>query len=405
MNLRLNEHLLAACLLLLFPLSLLAREGRIQVRSSSATQLEVSPGQIATFTFVLSNLSPLDEDVFEEVLLPLGWQKVAPPSGPFPIAGHGQQVRILAIHIGAGSRTGRHPIQYTVRSKRDPGITDLVSVSVVVRQTTSLEIHIEQQPSMLVAGDAGEVKVRVVNQGNCTNEIVLSERTTPTAPSHVIPATFSLTPGSSQLAEIKLESDDSIKRKTLQVIELFAAPSGETNHVAAESVAFELIPKVTEGEDPYLRLPGRVRLMASADSQTGASGQAEVSGEGALDNAGRRRIGFLFRGSDMQDRNIFGLREEYRINYSDDLTALQLGDGNYSLSPLTQQYGYGRGVQASVHRDDNAATVLYAARPWEHSGFNEFGTALEHRFTPALSLRANVLQTGGEHGFITNSFS
>jgi len=93
----------------------------------------------------------------------------------------------------------------------------------------------------------------------------------------------------------------------------------------------------------------------------------EFKGKGTLEEGGRKRVEFLFRGPDTQDKGLYGERDEYYMNYFDPNLDLRLGDQSYGLSRLTSYSRYGRGAEAKYHPED------------KFFGFGSY--YLENRFT------------------------
>src|ERR1039457_5316459 len=119
--------------------------------------------------------------------------------------------------------------------------------------------------------------------------------------------------------------------------------------------------------------------------------QAELAGGGSIDEEGKKRIDFLFRGPDLQKKNIFGLRDEYRLNYFGETLNILAGDQGYSLSPLTEQSRYGRGGGINFHRPTFGAGAFYLKTREESPKANEVGGYLLYQPTGWFGLRANVL--------------
>src|ERR1039457_3218571 len=119
--------------------------------------------------------------------------------------------------------------------------------------------------------------------------------------------------------------------------------------------------------------------------------QAELAGGGSIDEEGKKRIDFLFRGPDLQKKNIFGLRDEYRLNYFGETLNILAGDQGYSLSPLTEQSRYGRGGGINFHRPTFGAGAFYLETREESPKENEVGGYLLYQPTGWFGLRANVL--------------
>ena len=103
---------------------------------------------------------------------------------------------------------------------------------------------------------------------------------------------------------------------------------------------------------------------------------------------------------------MLGTPDEFWVNYVDKAFNAYLGDRNYSLSPLTERSGYGRGGELDVHRGSTSFGAFYMDSLLQPSDFNEIGAHAQQQFTPWLSFKANVLhRDGSDRMAITNGVS
>lgn len=234
---------------------------------------------------------------------------------------------------------------YSVSGHRDPGISDRDTFAVVVLPVTKLEMSVESKPDMLIAGESYQAVARLFNKGNTSQKITLQLKATPDYPAGIEPSEMVLEAGESREIRIQVKTDEKLNQKAAHFCLLRAETSdAQNNPVFTDlNISVEIIPRVTGEIDPYHRLPASLALVGvSADGRSG--GQIDFFGAGNLDEAGNHTIEFRFRGPDIQNKSIFGLRDEYRLAYSQPRFALRLGDWGYSLSPLTELYEYGRGI-------------------------------------------------------------
>ncbi|MGB2804411.1 MAG: hypothetical protein WBD64_05900 [Candidatus Zixiibacteriota bacterium] len=364
----------------------------VEVRSTSPELLEIEPGKIVSASFLVSNRTRDEEEFYEKLTLPVGWQEIVSDDLPFKLKSGEQRVRIFAFLVPLTSPAGRYSIGYSVRSQRDYFITDEDTLSVVVVPVVKLEIVVEDRPEAVIAGEAYVVKLRLLNRGNSKTDVKLRIESSPDYGLEMEPSEAALEAGEQQTIRIEVKTDEEIKQKLIQILRIQAEAEEPRDTVVsvAQTVAVEIIPKVTGNLDPYHRLPIQVALIAAGQEEKGGF-QVELSGRGSLDEEGKRSIDFLFRGPDIQNKGTRGKRDEYRVSYSRENLVLHLGDRSYSLSPLTERFRYGRGLEAKVSRGKFGYGAFYMEGRWQKPKERELGTYLAYQFNERFHVRGNFL--------------
>lgn len=341
---------------------------------------------------LVSNNTEREEVFFEELKLPPGWQVITTQGIPFKLKAKEQEVRIIAFSVPITYPAGSYQVTYSVRSQRDYGITDSDAFSVVVLPVLKLQMIVEDKPEAVIAGEIYEARVQLINRGNSKIRIKIEPKAVPDFPIKVEPSEITLEVGKAQMLRIEVKTDEKLKEKITHILKIKAQGEEVKNGTisAEQSFSVVIIPRVTGEFDPYHRLNAQVRL--TGVSENGKSGfQAEFTGSGSLDEEGKRRVVFLFRGPDIQDKSRFGERDEYRFSYYDNLLDFHLGDRSYSLSPLTVQYKYGRGSEVNIHPGKLGVGAFYLKTRWEEPEERELGTYVKYKFNNTFSIKGNFL--------------
>lgn len=390
---KLRPKAFAVLLCLCFPaLPMHAESSGGEARLVSARVVEVTPGKIVTASILIANRSDADAVYEETFALPSNWQRVSPPAGPISLSPGAQQLRLIAFAVPAASAAGSFDLGYALASSRHLSPAATATVTVVVLPVAKLELIREDQTDTVIAGEMYEARLRIVNRGNSRLQISIDAVSAPVTPVRLDPATFWLEAASSQAVRAFIKTDVELQKPITQVINFKVTAAGPDGAAvtAAQSVAVNLIPRISGDRDPYVRLPAQVRLTAVAeDGRLGA--QAEFSGSGYLDENRTQQLEFLFRGPSLDDKSIYGLRNEYRVNYSGPKLDVQLGDQNYPLSPLTQRFSYGRGAAVVFHPGPTSAGAFFMETLARTRNFQTAGSYVRGEFTPEMSLQANAL--------------
>jgi uncharacterized protein (DUF2141 family) len=397
-----NDLLWLLLVWLLLPAVAEAARVGLEVRLTSAKLQQTEPGKVVTASFLVSNTSDRDEEYVESVLLPAGWQKIAPIDVPFTVPAGKQRVRVLALVVPATAASGRFEIGYKVASRRDYDLIDTAGFEVRVLPVCKLELVVDDKPPVVIAGEQYEIGLRLINRGNTPTAIRLETKSSPEFPVTGDTGDLVLDPAGSRKLRLRVQTDAALKHKLLHVL-VVKALATEGDAVAKQSVGVDVIPVVTGDRDPYVRLPSQLRFIAVKDSGQAEGFQGEFSGAGALDEAGKHRVDFLFRGPDIQTNSVFGLHEEYRLSYFQDKFDAHLGDRNYFLSPLLERNAYGRGAELNVHPGPFGAGAFYLQSRFQQPDFQELGTYVKKDLTDWLGVKANFLRRWGSgHPTLTN---
>jgi uncharacterized protein (DUF2141 family) len=365
----------------------------IQITAAKDFIGEVTPGKTITGSFLLTNTSGRTETLMDELRVPQGWKTLIPQAAaPFTLNAWEQRARIIAFSISPNAPAGSYRVTYAAHGTRDSGISGSRSLVVAVKPVHKIEIDVAEKPDFVVAGNPFTVRFRVMNRGNSASRIKMDMHGNMGYPVDPKQTTLNLDVGQSELVSVTVTTDNLLKRKETYVLTISAVTENVQGVAAAitkDTVLF-ILPGTPELVDLYHRVPAKLSMIGSAQDGEYA-GQVELAGGGDIDEEGKKRVDFLFRGPDLQDKNIFGLRDEYRLNYYTDTFDILAGDQGYSLSPLTEQSRYGRGGEVDFHRPMTGAGVFYLETQDQSPQVNEGGGHLFYNPADLLGLKANFL--------------
>jgi len=354
---------------------------------------DVLPGKVVTGSFLVTNTGSRAGTFVDEMRIPPGWKLLIPQAAvPYTLNAGEQRARIIAFSVPTDAPAGSYRLSYAAHGSQDPGVSGSRSFSIAVLPVNRIEIVVAEKPDYAVAGKSFNVRFRIVNRGNSSARIRMDFRGNleyPVAPKQTV---LALAAGQSAVVSVTVTTDDKLKRKETYVLKIKAATENaqdEAATVTQDAVLF-ILPGKPEQVDLYQRVMAGLSMIGSLeDGQYGW--QAELAGGGNIDEEGKKRIDFLFRGPDLQKKNVFGLRDEYRLNYFGETLNILAGDQGYSLSPLTEQSRYGRGGGINFQRPTFGAGAFYLATREESPKANEAGGYLLYQPTGRFRLKANVL--------------
>ncbi|MDO9265252.1 MAG: NEW3 domain-containing protein [Desulfosalsimonadaceae bacterium] len=365
----------------------------VEIRAPRDFIREATPGKTITGSFLVTNTTGRTETFVDDVRIPQGWKKLIPQAAdPFTLNAGKQRARIIAFSIPPTAPAGSYRITYTAHGSQNIGISGSRSLIVTVTPVHKIEIVVTEKPDFVIAGKPFTVRFRVLNRGNSASRIKMDIRGNMEYPVAPKQTTLTLAVGQSELVTITVTTDDLLKKKETYVLTISALTvnaQGVEVGITKDVVLF-ILPGAPGPVDLYHRVPAALTMIGSAQDGEYAE-QIEFAGGGDIDEEEKKRVDFLFRNPDLQDKNIFGLRDEYRLNYYTDTFDILAGDQGYSLSPLTEQSKYGRGGEVNYRLSTIKASSFYLETPGQSPQLTEGGGYLFYQPIARIGLKANFL--------------
>jgi hypothetical protein len=388
-------------LLLLFSSSFAEIKGKgVEVRANFQKLEETEPGRIVSTSFLVSNHTEGEEEFLEELILPVGWHSIVSRDFPLKLKPREQQICVVAFLVPLASPAGRYQISYSLRSQRDYSIADKDTISVLVLPVGKLELLAEDKPERVLAGQGYQVGLRLTNRGNYQVKVRLQIKSNPEYPMKMESSELALEPGNSQVITLHIKTDEKIKQRIRQILEIKAESEEPKKDAVSvnQMISVEIIPRVTEKTDLYHKLPSQIALVYAGGEKKGGF-QVEFSGSGFLDKERKHKIDFLFRGPDIQHKSRWGKRDELRLSWTSRHWSLHWGDRSYLLSPLTERQSYGRGVEADIRPGKLGLGAFFLENRWGKPKTSKLGAYLSYDFNAEFNLKGNFLIKGMKHPF------
>lgn len=367
----------------------------VQVRLMSPPLVQVKPGEIVSATFVVENMTGKEETFEESLALPEGWHAIT-PSDVFTLQTGQEAVRMLAFQVPNTAEAKDYEIIYSVRSKRDYAIRDEATVRLSVFAVSDIKFFLESAPETVMSGESYEITARLANGGNATLAVVVSARSTSKYPiTSLSEEELTLSPGESAPVAFLVQTPLKLAKSARHIVILEASSKEDPSVRTSLSVATEVLSQKAE-IDLYHRIPATLTLRAMGERNGDDSDgfDVEFKGKGTLEEGGRKRVEFLFRGPDTQDKGLYGERDEYYMNYFDPNLDLRLGDQSYGLSRLTSYSRYGRGVEAKYHPEERSFGFgsYYLENRFTLPDWEEKGVYVGGALSPSAKLKLNYLR-------------
>lgn len=356
--------------------------------------IKTEPQKVVTLVFRVTNTTEQTHEFIGKVDLPDESWLIA-REFPFELGPAESDIRLVSFVVSLKVLAGPYQITYTVRDQEMPSISDECRVDIVVLSLARLEVRLMEAPQYVIAGKSYQSCFTIINQSNAASAVILEIESERDYPAAADISQFHLEPGQSQNIILTVETNPDISQRVKHRLKLTAVALDLKDGVATATSQVEIIPRITGIEDPFHRLPGKATLRTILEGNEGnAFGlQMEISGSGTLDEEGTKEFTFFSKGPALRQKLFSELRDEQRLSYKTKRGEIYLGDRSYSLSPLTERYRYGRGVEGRLNLGAfNLRAYSQESRPWIRPGLEEKAAQVSYQLGQNYEVALNYLE-------------
>lgn len=316
---------------------------------------------------------------------------------PFELNPNETDTKLVSFFIPQTAIAGKYEITYIIKDKKYPEIRDISTAYVIVLPVSKLEVKLLESPDYVIAGEEYNASFIITNLGNTEYTISAELASSENLPFALDAEKFMLGPGRSKKITAKVKTDAKITKKLKNNLRLTvqAVNDSKVEAKAQSSGIVDILPRVSGIKEDYHKIPAEVILRyVSQNNRDSKSGfQTEFRGEGTLDEQGKKHIKFDFRGPDIQNKSVLGERDEYSVSYWTDEYELHLGDRSFSLSSLTENYLYGRGIEGRLNIDkEHSAGIYHMNTRWLEPATEETAAYVDYQPDDRHKLGLNYLR-------------
>ena len=323
----------------------------VVVRPNGEDYIETVPRSNITTVFRVTNQTSEKQDLISEVELPEGWILLT-QNLPFDIEAHASDIKLLCFHVPQITTTGNYEVTYRVKSRKYPSISDYFTVIVNVLPMKRLRIHVIQAPTSVISGETYRISMTVSNESNVEGDIKLDVRSLENLPILLDTTVFHLLSGESKNIWVEVLTDSTTNVSFKHTVKINAKFLDDENIGDGTKSIVNILTRSGSAVDWYHRFPveGQFSYIKQDNDHGHQSLQVDVSGRGRLSEGSRDIIEFRFRNPDsyMKSLSIYGEHDLYTVSYSTDKWSINIGDGPYSLSSLTEMGRHGRGIYGNI---------------------------------------------------------
>lgn len=298
--------------------------------------------------------------------------------------------KIISIKVPRFQSAGNHFIPLIALDSSSSNLIFKAEIPVMVEVREELQLNKLFSSLYVYAGDTLTIRYSVSNLSNVevTALISIKDGYSTKNKQLVMQKNASITD------ELKIPTPKSISHETKNSIYVSAMVKNRPETKQDIHYLYDIFPASQEKFDPYNRYLLKVSGIAAASNRWGKnqlSSMFELSGKGYIDEDKKRFLDLKLRGPNRSGNPLFGLNDEYYINYQSTRLKLVLGDHNYGLSELTDFSRYGRGVEVQ-YQTKKTQLGAYYVQPRYYPKIKQVATFhYTHRFNPKNDISGGIM--------------
>lgn len=331
------------CILsIFFVLAVSAQNSSFEIKQVSTEKIEITPGSTSNIAIKLTNKSEELQEISLQIINPDGW-KCFSSLKAIKVLPLKPSLKILSFSIPDAFQSGNFQITIEAIDKTNLKLAEL-NIPVQVKPKYELGIKFIGGPEYVFSNDTFSVQFLLQNLSNIKASVTAELKSV----GETEKMYFNLQPDSSILINRTITAEKGILKYTKKDISLAAFINDQPEVRESIHHYYNILPSGKIKFDPYLRFPINVSTLFVTDNPRGERLSAlmvDVSGNGYIDNKNEKAVNFRFRGPDRRGKPLYGINDEYYIEYKSKSTRIMVGDNTYQLSYLTEYSRYGRGAR------------------------------------------------------------
>jgi hypothetical protein len=354
---------------------------------TSPSRFCADAGQVIFVSGLLRNSTNRELPCRARLVTPQGWAVITDCSEEIVVEPNGASMRIFGVKIPEGILAGEYHIDFEAEGLE----YENARISVFVNSQRNFCVTLEDPQVLYPLNERVDLRFRCENNGNAPLNIVFDARGDPFCDLYFHASPIEIPASESCIITLRVDPDLPFGGDWKQFI-LLNVRECETGEVLCQQT-FELnmTPPLVDDNDPYVRIPAHFKVYALGDN--GDSVYAvEFAGRGLIDPYRERYMQYFFRLPTDTRNVIFNVDQRMYVGFSEPNWEINIGDTVYDLTPLTQNYRYGRGGGFDIYQDYWAAGAHYTQNTFNND-YNpkELCAYYEYDPNPCLSLACNYL--------------
>jgi len=317
-----------------------AQQNNLEVKLLNNNKILLAPGITTNLGIKLVNNTKEDELITLKIQLPKGW-KCFSNLNDIPIPNALSVLKILSINIPSYAPPGDYLIIIEAIDSHNSKL-DEIKLPLTIKPKYALKVDLINGSEFVFAGDSVSFQFMIQNISNqkakfevSLNGAGIDEK-----------MNFIINPDSSMFINRKIRTAEGILNSVTRNVTLTASLADNPEVNSSNYFSYNVIPGNDVKPDPYIRFPIKLSTLFMTNNPRGERLYAQmfdIAGKGFIDEKNIKLLNFHMQGPDRIGQPLYGIYDEYFLEYTSPKSKYLLGDKTYNLSYLTEFSRYGRG--------------------------------------------------------------
>jgi len=308
----------------------------------------VRPGEVVNLAYQMDNFSDEVIGILPSFSFPESWSLITKVS-EITIDPGGRKLGIVSFKVERRAAVDQYLVTISLKDLSGKQQLPEATINVSVMEIENITLELIEKSTYVLAGDDIRASYMVQNMGNTPKSIFINTNNCDVTGA----SNITLDPGASATVQIvKATSNETYA----SVNESFTVRAQVDERVLKSIYASTVVlPSKKAKKDLFFRYPVKASatyLGTNRHNEYQSILQYQIEGKGSLDAEGKHQLGFMARWPDNSDLSFLGLYDQYFLTYSNDNLEVFLGDKSYTVTPLTESYRFGRGVESKLTLDN-----------------------------------------------------
>lgn len=360
-------------LIILFTLiATLSYSQSIEIIPKSQVMIESYPGEKVIVAFLVKNKSFYKSSFISELQLPKEWNVITQDI-PFELEVNQGEVRLLSFSIPGNARPGNYSLTYIVKGISDSSLFNSFSFIVKVLPGINIDVSVLKSPAYVYAGEEIITSFTITNKSGDEMNLeffLYSNKNFPMYLLNMKTPFLDLAPGESKVVEVVVQTDPGLTESIKHDLEVSFYLLGQVQQqkpvIIVQTV--DVFPREITEKIVYHKLPLELTIKHSEQVYETWAGDFlfNLSGYGSFDEEKNHFLDLtLNKRIEIPEDFFFDDEDEYKLKYTSPLIDLYLGDHFYTVSPLMEEFCYGRGVMGRIKAGGFSLGGLYHESQWD----------------------------------------
>lgn len=347
---------------------------------------QILPGEAAVLIVNINNSTPKDILLPVDIQLPEFCEALVAFDKYIPLSPDSSHMLLLPISVAKGTPPGVRKIMLSIGS--ETFVTQLI-----IEGHKDIAFEASLMPSIAAEGQSFPISLKGLNTGNIPVPLQLEVIIDNDAYGYLECEQYVIQPGEDRVFEGQVHLLPSTCRARNRVVQILVTNAETCEELYTFCSVVDVLPcGFDESPDPWIKVPGHMRFFTAGEEGELIVG-AELFGRGFVDEEQLREVDYEFLIPSKTHTTLYNQYQRLFVGIIDPQFEFVIGDTNYNLTPLTERWGFGRGVGIDFNFDRFSYGSFYRQLKQYHTCQIEEGAAyIEYAFQPYSHISLNFIR-------------